>query len=106
MSRSARQDTTDGSEPTFVREAVLSEQIHRQATALFMYPFSRAQRIELSAGFDAIGFRTDVVTSVFSSVTGKRLESTRERVPGLTSANVVQTGVALVYSINTLIENN
>lgn len=96
LSRTVRQPSAGG-EPTFVREAVLSEQIHRQATALLMYPFNRAQRVELSAGIDAIGFRTDVVTTVFSSVNGRRLDTTRERLPGLASANVAQTGAALVY---------
>ena len=83
-------------EPTFVRESLLSEQIHRQAMALVMYPFNRAQRIELSAGFDAIAFRTEAVTSVFST-NGRRLDETRERRPGLPPATIVQAGASLVY---------
>jgi hypothetical protein len=97
VSRTVRHEATGTSQPTFVRESLLSEQIHRQATALVMYPFSRARRIELSAGVDAIGFRTEAVTSVFSSVNGRRLEETRERRPGLAAATVIQTGAALVY---------
>jgi hypothetical protein len=53
--------------PTIRRESVLSEQIHREASALFMYPFSRSRRIELSAGFDAIGFRTIAFTNIYNA---------------------------------------
>jgi len=94
MSRTAR---SESGEPTFTRQSVFSEQIHRQATGLLMYPFSRAQRIELSAGFDAITFRTDAITGVYSSENGRRLEETRERRPGLPGAVVAQTSAALVY---------
>jgi hypothetical protein len=94
VSRTVR---SDSGEATFTRQSVFSEQIHRQATGLFMYPFSRAQRIELSAGLDAISFRTDAVTGLYSAQNGRRLEETRERRPGLPGALVAQTSAALVY---------
>jgi len=97
ITRTARREAAGGGNATIVRESVLSEQIHRQTSALLRYPFSRARRIELSAGVDAIGFRTQALTSVFSAATGQRLENTREQRPGLASATVVQTGASLVH---------
>jgi len=88
--------SVDGAAQSIVRESVLLEQIHRQASALFMYPFSRSQRIELSAGFDAIGFRTEAFTSVYD-VTGRRTDELREQRPGLPPATIGQAGAALVY---------
>jgi WD40-like Beta Propeller Repeat len=82
---------------TIVRESVLSEEIHRQASALFMYPFNRARRIELSAGFDAISFRTETLTNVYSGATGRLIEETRTRRPGLPHALIGQAGAALVH---------
>ena len=82
---------------TIVRESVLSEEIHRQASALFMYPFNRARRIELSAGFDAISFRTETLTNVYSGASGRLIEETRERRSGLPHATIGQAGAALVH---------
>ncbi len=88
--------TVEGGPQTIVRQSVLLEQIHREASALFMYPFSRARRIELSAGFDAIGFRTEALTNVYDA-SGRRLQETRERRPGLPPATIGLAGAALVY---------
>ena len=83
--------------PTIRRESVLSEQIHREASALFMYPFSRSRRIELSAGFDAIGFRTIAFTNIYNAGTGRLIEESRERRPGLPPATIGLAGAALVF---------
>src|SRR5207249_3849676 len=82
--------TAAGGAPTIVREALVSEQVHHEATALLMYPFSRARRVELSAGLDAIGFRTNALTSVFSGTSGRLLDETRDIRPGLPPVTIGQ----------------
>ena len=84
-------------ESTIVSQSVLAEQVHREATGLLMYPFSHARRIEFSAGFDSIAFRTDVWTSTYSGLTGRLTDQSRDIQPGGAVANIVQTGVALVH---------
>ncbi len=93
--RTLTQPATAGGQ-NIVRESLLLEQIHREASALVMYPFSRARRIELSAGFDAIAFRTEALTYVYDS-TGRRVQETRELRPGLPPAAIGLAGVAFVH---------
>jgi outer membrane protein assembly factor BamA len=62
-----------------------------------MYPFNRSRRIEFTFGADAIGFRTEALTSVFSGLTGRLVDQTRELRPGPTPVVVMQTGATLVY---------
>src|SRR5262249_21177615 len=95
ISQTARRLSTAG-DPTVVRESLLSEQIHRQSSALLMYPFNRSRRIELSVGADAIGFRTEALTSVFSGVTGRLVDQSREARPGPQAVTVMQSGATLV----------
>jgi Tol biopolymer transport system component len=90
-------DAVGTTTPTIRRESVLSEQIHREASALFMYPFSRSRRIELSAGFDAIGFRTIAFTNVYNAGSGRLIEESQERRPGLPPATMGLAGAALVF---------
>lgn len=96
VTRTVRQAAGTGA-PTIRRESLLSEQIHREASALLMYPFSRARRIELSAGVDAIGFRTEALTNVYNAGSGQVLEESRERRTGLPPVTIGQAGAALVY---------
>ena len=96
VTHTVRQTAAETGESTILRDSVLSEQIHRQVSGLLMYPFSRARRIELSAGADAIGFRTDALRSVFSG-TGRLLDETRERRYDLAPATIIQTGAAFVH---------
>jgi hypothetical protein len=96
VSTTARQSAAGDSTSTIVRESLVSEQIHHDVSALLMYPFSRAQRIELSAGLDAIGFRTSALTSTFSG-TGRLLDQTQDVRPGLPAVTIGQTSAALVY---------
>jgi hypothetical protein len=90
-------EMADAASSTIRRESVLSEQIHREASALFMYPFSRSQRIEFSAGFDAIGFRTVAFTNVYNATSGRLIDESQEQRPGLPPATIGQAGAALVF---------
>jgi Tol biopolymer transport system component len=96
VSQTARNVSPTGDQ-TVVRESLVAEQIHRQASALLMYPFNRSRRIEFTFGADAIGFRTEALTTVFAGQTGRLLEQTREYRPGPTPVIVMQTGAAIVY---------
>jgi outer membrane protein assembly factor BamA len=62
-----------------------------------MYPLSRARRIELSAGIDAIGFRTEALTSTYNGLSGRLIDETREQRRGLSPATIGQLGAALVH---------
>jgi outer membrane protein assembly factor BamA len=95
-SRMARRDDS-GAEPTIVRESLVSQQFHRQLSGLAMYPFSRAQRVEFSAGIDHIGYRSDLTTSVYSATTGSLLAETEERRNAAAPTTLLQTEAALVF---------
>ncbi len=64
-------------------ETVLVEQetrfweISRNLTSIFAYPFSRAQRVEFSAGFQNLSYAADTTTRVFSPITGEFLGETQ-----------------------------
>jgi Tol biopolymer transport system component len=85
------------SEPTIARKSIVSQQIHRQLAGVIAYPFSRAQRLEFSAGVDAIGFQSDVTTSLYSATTGRLLEESRERGTAAAPATLLQTDAALIF---------
>jgi surface antigen Omp85-like protein/WD40 repeat protein len=95
ISQTARR-TSDTGDLSVVREALIAEQIHRQSSVLVMYPFNRSRRIEFSVGADAIGFRTEALTSVFSGVTGRLVDQSREARPGPRPVAVMQGGATFV----------
>jgi hypothetical protein len=51
-------------QPTVLRDSVLDRQQHRQLSGVALYPFSRARRVEMSAGVDAVNFSRQVTTTV------------------------------------------
>ncbi len=53
-----------------VQQTILFRQTERSLTGLAAYPFNRAQRIELSAGFDNVVFSQQVETTIFDPASG------------------------------------
>ncbi len=71
-----RQGVTDlngDGDPEFVRETITFWQTNRQAVGLIRYPFSEVQRVELSGGFNQIGFDLETNRQVFDFDTGQRI---------------------------------
>jgi hypothetical protein len=90
--------TRAGDEPaTIDRETEVFRQTHRQGMMLAAYPFSRAQRVELSTGLHAIGFANEVQTRRYARSNGAMVGEWEE--PGIAPDAVVlfETAAALVY---------
>jgi hypothetical protein len=72
-------------------------QISREVSALAAYPFSRAQRIEFSAGYQNIDFAADTTTQFFDPLTGAFLGEDRRDLNAPGSLNMGTASAALVY---------
>jgi hypothetical protein len=72
-------------------------QLHREVSGLAIYPFSGAKRLELTSGFESISYDVESITSEFSSVTGRLIDSSTEVRSASPSAALFETGAALVY---------
>jgi hypothetical protein len=77
----ARGITTDNGGQAFVEQTHRITQINRAASGVVHYPFSRAQRLEFTAGARQISFDQDVETRVFSLITGNEIDRTIEELP-------------------------
>jgi len=89
--------TYDQTQSAYVQQILLVRQINRELDFLAAYPFSPAQRVELSAGIDNITFAEQLESQGFDAGTGFLLYDTLSTLPappGLTLANV---SAALVY---------
>ena len=86
----------DGQE-VFVRETARLTQLNSGASAIAQYPFSRVQRLELSAGMRRIGFDAEIERQIFSPVTGEFLDQRTEELPRPDSLNLGEATAALVY---------
>ncbi len=86
-----------GGEPVIVDESVRYWEINRQIAATAARPFSRAQRMEFSAGFANISYDAEGMVQAFSAVTGEYLGG-QEFSPAVPDPINLGTGnAALVY---------
>jgi Tol biopolymer transport system component len=92
-----RTDTSVSGDPLIVRDSSFEQQQHRQATAVLMYPFNRARRVELSAGLDAVTFSRRVTSTSFSGETLRRVGQATRTTPAGQPALSALGGAALVY---------
>ena len=78
------------------RETLIVHQTHRQMAALAAYPFSRARRLELSAGLRTMTFDYETTTRMYSAETRRLIEEriTHGKPPGVA---LVETAAALVF---------
>ena len=94
---SQRLDVVNG-QPAVIEELTEVRQIHRQLAGLLEYPFSRAQRVELTGGFRSIGMSAEVLSQAFNIDTGEFLGESLEEVPtGFDTVNLGEAAAALVY---------
>ena len=86
-----------GNEPVVVEDAVLFRQTNRSVSSFLAYPFSRAQRVEVSGAVRNVGFSSERTRRVFSNVTGELLRDDREDLPAPDGLTYGEVGAALVY---------
>jgi hypothetical protein len=88
--------TTVGGQRVLVQESFRVTQTNRAVSGLVQYPFSRAQRIELSGGVRRISFSQRLETQVFNFA-GNLIDESREDLPSPGALNLGETSAALVY---------
>ncbi len=86
----------DGSS-ALVQETLRVTQVNRAASGVLQYPFSRAQRVEVSGGIRRISFDRDLETQYFSLVSGQLLDEVTEELPRADALNLGEVSAALVY---------
>lgn len=90
--------TDVGAEPgTIDRDTETLRQTHRQGLVMAAYPFSRARRVELTAGVHAIAFASDIQTRRYARSTGNLIGEWEARGTAPRSVSLFETGAAVVY---------
>jgi outer membrane protein assembly factor BamA len=84
-------------QPVVVQEELRQTQVNRGVSAMLQYPFSRAQRVEVSGGLRQIGFHQRLDTLYYSAVSGQFLGDTSEKLPTSDGITLGEAGGALVY---------
>jgi outer membrane protein assembly factor BamA len=72
-------------------------QVDRSFSGLIAYPFSRAQRVEVTGGLRQIGLKEDLTTRLFDPSSGQQLTEDTETLATLPNINLAQASAALVY---------
>jgi Tol biopolymer transport system component len=88
--------TVNGQRVVFEQEFRILQR-DQSFSGIASYPFSRAHRIDVSAGYRRIGFSQDVTTRLFDPVSGQQFAEDREDVASEPTLNLGQASAALVY---------
>jgi hypothetical protein len=93
-------DTLNGQD-VYVEREYRIKQIDRGASGILAYPFSVAQRVEVSGGFRQLTLSQDVTDRIFDQF-GNQLAQDRSDLATFPSLNLAEASAALVYdtSIN------
>jgi Tol biopolymer transport system component len=93
-------DTLNG-QTVYVEREYRIKQTDRGASGVLAYPFSGAQRVEVSGGFRQLTLSQDVTDFVFDQF-GRQLAEDRSEIASFPTLNLAQASAALVYdtSIN------
>ena len=95
---SSRFFASDAAAPaTLTRETQLFRQVHRQLTGLASYPFSAAQRVEVTGGVHAISYDRQIATQVYAGDTGRLMGQTENDGAAGAPVMLVESAAALVY---------
>ena len=86
----------DNANGVYVETELREWQVNRIATGGFSFPINRANRIEMTAGFQGIDFHTEVRTSELS-FSGSELSRETVELPSPGSLNMGTAAAALVY---------
>src|SRR5262249_53304398 len=71
-------------------------QVHRQLSGIALYPFSRADRLELQGGIHTISYDLDSTSREYSSETRQLLHESSVSRPAAPAVHLVETGAAFV----------
>ena len=87
---------------TYIEREFRILQIDRSFTGIMSYPFSRAQRVEVSGGLRQIGLKQDVTERLYSPFTGQQFSQETTDLGSMPTLNLGESAAALVYdtSIN------
>jgi hypothetical protein len=88
---------TVNGEQVFVEQVEIFREIHRAAEAYIAYPFSRAQRVELSGGIRNISFQRELETQAVSVRTGDLVINERRDLDAPSGLTMGTASAALVY---------
>jgi len=86
-----------GGEQIIIEEAELFRQTSRNLSGVVAYPFSRARRVEFTAGLRSISFTRELQTVAFSALTGEVLLEEEEKLGSLPTLNLGEAAAALVF---------
>lgn len=86
-----------GGDRTIVRDTSTLQQTHRQISGILTYPFSRALRVEFTAGVDSVRFDQQTTERTYSAVDGRQISESYVSAPATAPATVFETSAALVY---------
>jgi Tol biopolymer transport system component len=81
----------------FIEQEYRILQTDRSLAGVVAYPFSRAQRVEVTGGLRQIGLKEDVTQRLYSPFTGQFLGEERQQLATFPSLNLAQASAALVY---------
>jgi hypothetical protein len=84
-------------EPVYVEQEYIYRQINYQLSGFSAYPFSQAQRFEISGGYRFLDFDNDRYIRAFSMIDGRLIYRDRENLPASRSLHFGFTSAALVY---------
>jgi hypothetical protein len=70
---------------------------HRLVAGVVSYPFSRAQRLELSGGYRYVGFETERFSDFYSPTTGQFVSSERVELPATRGLRLFEGATAFVH---------
>jgi hypothetical protein len=83
--------------PALLEERQIFRQVNHALTGIVAYPFSRAQRLEVSGGLRRIGFDETLERTFFSLDTGQVIGEDSVDLPAAGALNLGQASAALVY---------
>ena len=84
-------------QPILVQDETRVLQIDRGFSGIVSYPFSRAQRVDVTAGLRQITGKTDVTSTAFDYVTGQELGRETQTLSRFPTLNLAMVSSALVY---------
>ncbi|HXG53903.1 MAG TPA: BamA/TamA family outer membrane protein [Vicinamibacterales bacterium] len=89
-------DRTPGGD-VYVENEYRILQVDRSAQGVLSYPFSRAQRVEVSGGLRQIGLKQDVTSRTFSLQSGQQLSEDVRELDSFPTLNLGEASAALAY---------
>lgn len=81
----------------YVEQEDRYRQINRDLLFLASYPFSRANRLELSGGYQQISFSHKLITTTYDAYSGNQISDQTQSLPVPNTLNLATTNIAYVY---------